>query len=102
MIGRAGSGRARNASMSFPRSATIYFWRLRSGRKIRGDPGLDVVGDLLRGAVLGIAEGTGAGEALIRARHVVGHAREGSPGHDRFVGRDLDEVELRVDAVVFA
>ena len=32
--------------------------------EIRGQPGLDVLGDLLRGAILGVAERAGAAEAL--------------------------------------
>src|SRR5471032_84653 len=109
MMGRPGSGRARNASMSFPRSATTINpvepkmsvreaqlgalpksrshapakARSRrdarsvpdsggrasgSGNEERGQPGLDVLGDLLRGAILGIAESARPCEALIGAR----------------------------------
>ena len=54
------------------------------------------------GAILGVAEGALAGEALQIAGNVVRHAGEGRPGHDRFVGRKVDQIVLRVDAVVFA
>src|SRR5712691_940315 len=138
MMGRPGSGRARNTSMSFPRSATtispvqrkMMLWdrwlvgatwgiptfirsdfggaprgpavtaASGSGNEERGQPGLDVLGDLLGRAILGIVEGALAGEALIGARHVIGHPGEGGYGHDRFVGGDIDQVELRVDAEV--
>src|SRR5215472_18589922 len=67
-----------------------------------GEAGLDVVGDLLRGAILGVAVGAGTGKALIRTRHVVGHARECRARHHRSVARDLDQIVLRVNAVVLA
>ena len=34
--------------------------------------------------------------------NVVGHAGEGRAGHDRLVGGEVDQIVLRVDAVVFA
>ncbi|GCC48891.1 hypothetical protein chiPu_0033251, partial [Chiloscyllium punctatum] len=68
----------------------------------RGEPGLDIVGDLVRGAVLCVAQGAGASEALVGARHVIGYARERGTGHDRLVRGDLDQVELGVDAIVLA
>src|ERR1700761_8769525 len=40
--------------------------------EIRRQPGLDVVGDLLGGAILGIADGARAGKALVAAWDVVG------------------------------
>ena len=55
---------------------------------------------VLRGAILGVAEGAGAGEALHLAGDVIGHAREGRAGHDRLVGGQLDQVVLCVDAVI--
>ncbi len=63
---------------------------------------LDVFGDFLGGAILGIAEGAGAGETLVAAGDVVGDAREGRAGHHRFVGGDLDQIVLRIDAERFA
>src|SRR6266581_2900153 len=135
MMGRPGSGRARNASMSFPRSATMispvepdmpyrgtrsrasseprsYALDLRaaprpspkatgtsgSGNEERRQPGLDVFGDLVGGTILGVAEGALPREALVGARHVIGHPGEGGAGHDRFVRGDLDQIELGVDA----
>src|SRR5271155_402930 len=96
MIGRAESGRARKASISLPRSAT----KSGSGVKECRQSGLDVIRDFLGGAVLGIAEGAGAREALVAARDVVREVRERSAGHDRFVGRDLDQIVLRVDTQI--
>src|ERR1700749_1161413 len=101
MIGRPASGRARKASISFPRSATILLqlsfrdsgliavrcpgmtiWASSPGGEERGEARLDVFGDLLGGAVFGVAEGAGAGKALVGARHVVADPREGRAGHD--------------------
>src|ERR1700722_16404874 len=97
MMGRPGSGRARKASMSFPRSAT------KSGAGVEDcrPPGLDIVRDLLTGAILGVAERAGSGEALVAARDIVGDSRECGAGHDRFVGRDINQVILRIDTVIF-
>ena len=58
-------------------------------------------GDFLGGAILGVAEGAGAGKTLVAAGDIVGHPRERRAGHHRFVGGDLDQVELRIDAVIF-
>ena len=57
-------------------------------------------GDFLGGAILGIADGAGAGEALVAARDIVGEMRERRAGHHRFVGGDLDQIVLRIDAVI--
>src|SRR5712691_6804964 len=73
-----------------------------SGNEERGQPGLDVLGDLLGRAILGIVEGALPREALIGTRHVIRHPGEGGAGHDRFVGGDIDQVELRVDAEVLS
>ena len=54
------------------------------------------------GAILGVAEGAGAGEALQLAGNVVGHPRERGSGHDRFVGGEVDQIVLGVDAVILA
>src|SRR5258708_34729480 len=154
MMGRPGSGRARTASISLPRSTTsdssIYpvcvilrcepssaslegrirtvrpsfearksaaqlrrrahlrmtlnVWRPPSGAgdEERSQPGLDIFRDLVGGAILGVAESAGAGEALVGAGHVIGHPRKRGAGHDRFVRSDLDQIVLRVDAVVLA
>src|SRR6266566_6712531 len=136
-MGRPGSGRARNASMSFPRSATTVSpvepnmsdrdtrFRVASKSRLyaldlgarrhsspkttgasgssneeRRKPGLDVIGDLVSGAIFGVAESALPREALVGARHVIGHPGEGRAGHDRFVRGDLNQVELRVDAEV--
>src|SRR5229473_4668035 len=136
MMGRPGSGRARKASISFPRSATtmrpfefnnshsgtrVFAWtsdvrlhigesrcdsrfRVRAnarpgmtegsgaGDEERRQPGLDVIGDLLTRAILGIPVGAGAGKALQLSRDVIGHAGERGAGHDRFVRGDLDQI----------
>src|SRR3977135_3287804 len=139
MMGRPGSGRARNASISFPRSATtigplwscfrhsgtrIFAWTrksgvysarfrgalrvpgmtgdLRTGDEERRQPGLDIFRDFPGGAILGVAEGAGAGETLDGAGDVIGHAGERGAGHDRFVRSDFDQIVLRIDAVVLA
>ena len=44
----------------------------------RRQPCLDILRDLLTGAVFGVAEGALAGEALQLAGNVIGEAREGS------------------------
>jgi hypothetical protein len=41
-MGRPGSGRARNASISFPRSATISFQSVISGRASAREPGISI------------------------------------------------------------
>src|SRR5688500_17168965 len=99
MIGRAGSGRARKLSMSFPRSATI---RRRSGAgvKERRQPGVDILGDLLRGAVFRVAIGTRAGETLELAGNVVGGAGEGGRVQDGLAGGNLDQLVARIDTVL--
>ena len=43
-----------------------------------------------------------AGEALQIAGNVIGHAGEGRARHDRLVGGKVDQIVLRVDAVVLA
>ena len=58
------------------------------------------VGDFLRGAVFGIAEGARAGKTLQLTGNVVRHPREGGAGHYRLVGGEIDQIVLRVDAVV--
>src|SRR3954471_9132865 len=75
---------------------------LDSRGEIRREASLDVFRDLVGGAVFGVAEGALAGEALELAGDVVGHAGERGAGHHRPVGDDLDQVVLRVDAVIFA
>src|ERR1700678_1911992 len=52
----------------------------------RGEPRLDAFGDLLTGAILGVAEGAGAGISLVTAGDVVGDARGSRSGHYRFAG----------------
>src|SRR5690349_10830971 len=98
MMGRPGSGRARKLSMSFPRSATI---RRRSGAGVeeRRQPRVDVVSDLLRGAILGVAKSAGARETLKLAGYVVGGAGEGVGVEDNLAGCDLDQLIARIDAV---
>src|ERR1700682_3686796 len=109
MMGRPGSGRARKASISFPRSATMKLlssfrdtrlrvdpesrdccarFRVRANahpgmtvalctrHEERGQPGLDILRDFPGGAILGVAEGAGPGEALQLPRDVIGHPRE--------------------------
>src|ERR1700737_3285007 len=135
MMGRPGSGRARKASISFPRSATTnqlssfrdtrlradlesrdYSARFRvradarpgmrvrsgAGDEVRRQPGLDVLRDFLGGTILGVPEGARARETLVAAGDVVGDTRERTAGHDRFVGSDLDQIVLRIDADVLA
>src|SRR5258708_21208061 len=141
MMGRPGSGRARKASISFPRSATTkqaFFeltivitghassrgpaiWRFQreiaefalkrapgmtvrsgAGDEERRQPRLDVLRDFLGGTILGVTEGACAREALVAAGDVVGDTRERISGHDRFVGSDLDQIVLRIDADVLA
>src|ERR1700761_1025708 len=130
MIGRPASGRARKASISFPRSATIFLAvipgrRTASSPEFRGsgfiavrcpgttdelspggeEPGEtrpDVFGDLLRGAIFGVAEGARASKPLVGARHVVADPREGRCIQDLLAGCDLDQGELRVERVIFA
>src|SRR5262245_29132262 len=63
----------------------------RSRDEIGGEPLADLVGDLLRGAILGIAQTARAGEALFLAGDVVGHAGEGRSRHHRLVGRDFTQ-----------
>ena len=102
-IGRSGLGRATNASTSAALSATIVRRdRARRGYAAGGEIGrqarLDVVGNDLGGAVLGVALAARVGEALLLSGVVVGHAREGLAGHHRFAGRDLDQRIGGVDA----
>ena len=51
-----------------------------AGDEERCQPGLDIFGDFLGGAILGVPEGAGTGEPLIAAGHVIGHAGEGGDG----------------------
>src|SRR5213080_3576718 len=138
MMGLPGSGRARKASISFPRSATtislvrairhsgtrLLAWTRNpeitardsgfarytlapeltvgsgAGDEERRQPGLDILRDFLRGTILGVPEGAGAGKALQLPRDVVGYPGERGAGHDRFIRSDLDQIVLRIDAVV--
>src|SRR5579871_6547849 len=74
-------------------------WGSSAGGEERGQARVDVIGDLFGSAVLRVVVGAGAGEALVGAGHVVRDAREGGARYDRLVGRDLDQIVLRVDAV---
>ena len=74
--------------------------QLRPRDEIRRQARADVVRDHLGGAVLGVAQAAVAGEALLLAGNVVGHAREGLPADDRLAGRDLGQRVGGVDAVV--
>src|ERR1700684_2174303 len=153
MMGRPGSGRARKASISLPRSATtraihsngrppevratrcfriadlgeprrmkistmrpsfearncahlridvrsVERLSLGPGGEVRCQPGLEMFGDFLGGAVLGVADGAGAGKTLVAAWNIVGDPREGGASHHRFIGGDLDQVELCIDAII--
>ena len=75
---------------------------LSAGAEIRREPRLDVLGNLLGGAVLGVALAAGVGEALRLAGVVVGHAGEGLPGDHRLAGGLLDQRIGGVDAVIAA
>src|ERR1700722_324492 len=99
MTGRAGSGRATNRSTSAFLTATIG-GRSGAGDEERGEPRLDVVGDLLRRAILGVAQPAVAGEALGLARNVVAHPREGLGAEHRRAGLDLQERAARVEGVI--
>src|SRR5450830_55325 len=110
-IGWAGSGLAMKRSTSEALMAvmqTLLSAPLSRGRQsalrprheIRRQAGADVVRDHLGGAVLGVAQAAVAGEALLLAGNVVGHARESLPGDDRLAGRDVLQRIGGVDAVV--
>ena len=58
---------------------------LGSRDEIRSEPRADIFGDHFGGAVLGVAQTALAGEALLLARNVVGHAREGLTFNDNFL-----------------
>ena len=63
----------------------------------------DLFGDDLASAVLGVAQAALAGEALLLAGNVVGHAREGRGRCTTgLAGGDVDQRVGRVDAVDFA
>ena len=56
--------------------------------------------DHLGGAVLGVALAARAGEALLLAGNVEGHARECPSGEHRLAGREIGQRVGGVDAVV--
>src|ERR1700722_8732571 len=98
MMGRPGSGRARKASISFPRSAT----KSGAGVEVGRQAGLNMFGDFLGSAILGVAECASASETLVAAGNIVRDTRERAAGQHRFSSRDLDQIELRIDADVLA
>ena len=100
--GWRGSGLAMKRSTS---AALIGGHRSRIGgtsprHEIRRQPRADIFRDHLGGAVLGVAQAAVAGEALLLAGNVVGHAREGLPGDDCLAGGDIGQRVGGVDAVV--
>ena len=74
-----------NRSTSAFLTATIG-GRSGAGDEERRQPRPDVVGNQLRGAVLGVAQAAGAREALGLARNVVTHAGKGLAGEDGLAG----------------
>src|ERR1700733_12717085 len=96
MIGRPASGRARKRSMSLPRSATNSGSGVEEGRQA----GLDMLGDFLGSAILGITESARAREALVAAGNVIREMRERGAGHHRLVRRNLDQIVLGIDVQV--
>src|SRR4051812_34539431 len=112
--GRAASGRATNFSMSADLSATIFstssrpmsagagmMTALRPGDEIGREPRLDILGDDLGGAGLGVAQAAQLGEALHLARNVIGDAGEGGSGHHRFAGSDFRQPIRSVETEIF-
>src|SRR5450759_3096882 len=73
---------------------------LRPRHEIRRQAGADVVRDHLGGAVFGVAQTTVAGEALLLAGNIVGHARESLTGDELLAGGDVGQRIAGVDAVV--
>src|SRR5271170_2535411 len=100
MMGRAESGLAMNRSTSAFLTATIGG---RSGARDeeRRQPRPDIVRNLLRGAILGVAQAAGAGEALGLARNVVAHARKGLAAEDGFAGLDVLQRVIGVEGIIF-
>jgi hypothetical protein len=60
----------------------------------------DIIGDHFRRAELRIPQSAHAGESLLLAWDVVGHAGEGLPGHHDVAGSDFGQRIGRIDAVV--
>src|ERR1700674_3617460 len=72
----------------------------RTGDEVRGKPRLDLLGNDAGGAVLRVAQRAYPRAALLGAGNVVGIAGERLSGDDGFVGRDVGQGVIGVDAVI--
>src|ERR1700729_193631 len=88
----------RGAQLRAPQddAGSVECLSLGAGVEERRQPGMEMFGDFLGGAVLGVADGAGAGKTLIAAWNIVGDPREGSAAHHRLVGGDFDQGEIRI------
>src|SRR5271168_4570914 len=72
---------------------------LRAGDEIRRQPVPDCLGDDLDGVVFGVALRALLGEPLLRTGNVVVDMGMGAVGDGGLAGRELDQLEARIDGI---